>query len=85
MDRTIKVKQPYVVSVNLSRTVNLGNYESLKLGVSVSIPFYDVKKIKDVEKLALAEAMSFIEENIDALKKKYRSIEISDIEELDED
>lgn len=85
MDRTIKVKQPYVVSVNLSRTVNLGNYESLKLGVSVSIPFYDVKKIKDVEQLALAEAMSFIEENIDVLKRRYRSIEVSGIEELDDE
>ncbi|MEM1672140.1 MAG: hypothetical protein QXT86_08830 [Archaeoglobaceae archaeon] len=81
----IKVKQPYVVSVNLSRTVNLGNYESLKLGVSISIPFYDVCRIKEVEELALAEAISFIDENIEVLKERYRSVEVSGIEELDDE
>lgn len=78
-----KVKQPFVVTVNLSRTVNLGNYESVKLGVSLSIPFFDPKKLHEVEALAISEAERFIDSEIERLITKYsKGTKVVDIEEV---
>lgn len=68
MDNVIKVKQPIIVSFNAGATVNVGNYQSVKVNVGLSVPIYDPAKIdityqkitKKVEKMLEAKIDEYV-------------------------
>lgn len=57
------------VGVNISRTINLGNYENLRLGLLVSVPCYK-EEIVDVFKQTLAVAERLMDEELIGVSEK---------------
>jgi hypothetical protein len=55
------------VRVGIGSTLNMGNYESLRLGVDISLPCTE----KDLEK-KFSEALSLAEKNLEKMIKKFK-------------
>lgn len=58
------VTEPAYVRVNAGVTKNLGNYESLRIDVSVSVPCY-VEEVAQVEKRVAAMVADMLDAEVD--------------------
>lgn len=69
-DSTIDVglflSEPATVSVQATHTKNLGNYQSLKIGVIVSVPTY-VEELDDAHDFAVKKVSEYLEAELKAL------------------
>lgn len=70
-DSTIDVglflSEPATVSVQATHTKNLGNYQSLKIGVIVSVPTY-VEELDDAHDFAVKKVSEYLEAELKALE-----------------
>lgn len=86
----MEVKYPYVVQVSLGRTVNTGNYESLRVNISLSAPIKEFKNVEKTVKILSQKIEKMLDEEIGRLEdkygntskgKKFREIDLLELEE----
>lgn len=71
LEARIFVTQPATVKAALSRTINLGNYESIRIEVGVTLPCYTEEVETGIEQ-ATAMVGKFITDEEAALRRVYK-------------
>lgn len=66
-------KFPITVSYSLGATINIGNYESVRVQCGLSIPVYDSKKFKTVKQKATEIVEEWLNEEVERQIEKHRS------------
>lgn len=67
----VEHKMPCVVSYSLGATINIGNYESLKVNIGLSVPVTDPKNIPKAYKKVIAQVEKLLEKKVDEYSKKH--------------
>lgn len=67
----VKVKQPIIVSFNAGATLNIGNYQSIRLNVGLSVPVYDVSKVDMAYEKVIKKVEKVLERKIEEYTKDY--------------
>lgn len=71
MENEIKVRHPIIVSFNAGATVNVGNYQSVKVNVGLSIPIYNHNNIDATYHKIAKKVEKMLEAKIEEYTKAY--------------
>lgn len=76
----MELKIPYTISITLGRTINTGNYESLRVTVGLSAPVKNFKNIEKVGKVLAEKVEEMLNEKIEELLEKYGKSKVDEAE-----
>ncbi|MEM0324926.1 MAG: hypothetical protein QXW35_03435 [Candidatus Aenigmatarchaeota archaeon] len=71
----IIVKQPIVISYSLGATINIGNYQSIRVNVGVQLPIYNKEKFDEAYSRLQQKVETLLEKEIEKYVKKYTKSE----------
>lgn len=67
----IKVKYPIVVSFNAGATLNMGNYQSVRINVGLSVPVYDAEKVDVAYEKVIKKVEKILEKKVEEYTKEF--------------
>jgi len=68
----IKVKQPIVLSLTAGKTINIGNYESIRVSVGLSVPIYSPDKLNSIYEKVSKKVEKLLDTEIKKAEKKHK-------------
>lgn len=65
----IKLRQPIVITFNAGATINIGNFQSVRVTVGLSVPVYDAKKVDETYEKVVKKVERWLEKKIEDYSK----------------
>lgn len=79
------LKVPVTVTIQMGATINIGNYESRRVSVGLSVPVYETKKLQKVMQSVKTLVKNELEAQVKEIAKERKDENIEIIEEILED
>lgn len=67
----IKVRHPIIISFSAGATLNIGNYQSVKVNLGLSVPVYDAKKIDETYLKIVKKIEKLLDMKVEEYTQKY--------------
>lgn len=72
----VKLKQPFVISYSLGATINLGNYETMRVNVGLSVPIYDGNRVDEVFEKVIQKVEAILQKKVEEYSKTKQKDEL---------